>query len=505
VNVVEFVPGSISGFVYFDQNNDGVRDASEEPLAGVAISLEGTDDFGGNVSRQTDTDDNGFYTFTGLPPGQYVVSEAQPTGQIDGVPIVDGKDTVGSQGGAVSDNDELTIELDEGVDGVENNFAELLGRRLAGNVVASYDSTSGDTSSVMVAGLILDLHMADDQGGVVGTPLRSTSTTMDGSFDFPGLAPDKYAVKIKNPDFLLPPVEDLVAEIETADSLDQQLPLRGLTAEFVDFRFFTTMTPTEDFLFAVAATDGASPEWMVAADSWTDFTQIQLDYTPETKMVHLEVTDGQGEKLGTDVAADDPGVREIGQAEGQHLFLLSEPSSQYPLQPTNPAPASSQSEAEGEGEAASLFVDPGSADTGVAEMMPPAESAEITPTADFVSQAVFATTTLAATTSEAALPVSDSGTPQIDTPAGEDPGNFDLGSDASSSSVAAHQEQGEGEASLTAEQHGTLLEWAVQDFQNSGVTESLAASFAVANEETPATNVDLALDQLLQEDPFNSL
>ena len=52
VNVVEFIPSSLSGFVYYDTNNDGIRDASEQRVAGVTITLTGTDYLGAAVSRR---------------------------------------------------------------------------------------------------------------------------------------------------------------------------------------------------------------------------------------------------------------------------------------------------------------------------------------------------------------------------------------------------------------------------------------------------------------------
>lgn len=113
----EFLPtsvASISGFVYHDENNDGVFDGSEDPIAGVVINLSGPD------SRSTTTDANGFYLFTGLPPGEYTIDEVQPTGWTDGI------DTPGTVATLVSQADDQFVVTLAGGDNAENwNFGEV--------------------------------------------------------------------------------------------------------------------------------------------------------------------------------------------------------------------------------------------------------------------------------------------------------------------------------------------------------------------------------------------
>lgn len=117
VDVRDFVPSKLSGFVYVDANNDGVRDAADASLGGVVVTLTGTDSFGSAVQLQRTTNALGFYEFADLAPGDYVVSEQQP------VTLVDGIDSVGTQGGSAAD-DQLTIALAQDVNGTENNFGE---------------------------------------------------------------------------------------------------------------------------------------------------------------------------------------------------------------------------------------------------------------------------------------------------------------------------------------------------------------------------------------------
>ena len=75
----ELLPASISGFVHTDPNGDGElnSDFGDQVLANVAIELLDND---GNVVATTTTDENGFYEFTGLQPGNYTLVQAQPDG-----------------------------------------------------------------------------------------------------------------------------------------------------------------------------------------------------------------------------------------------------------------------------------------------------------------------------------------------------------------------------------------------------------------------------------------
>src|SRR5262249_3102005 len=113
-------PGSLSGFVYYDANTDGVLDAGDLGLAGVVIQLQGTDAQGHQVSLTTTTDNNGAYSFTNLQPGTYSIQELQPIGYVDGT------DTIGSLGGVVDNDIFSSIYLLGGQNGTDYNFGELL-------------------------------------------------------------------------------------------------------------------------------------------------------------------------------------------------------------------------------------------------------------------------------------------------------------------------------------------------------------------------------------------
>ncbi|MDB5806436.1 MAG: hypothetical protein JWN73_3758 [Betaproteobacteria bacterium] len=88
-NFGELVGSDISGFVYRDDDNNGIKGGSEPALAGVAIALTGNDDLGNAVNLTTNTAADGSYSFNGLRPsgaGGYLITEgAQPAGTDNGM------------------------------------------------------------------------------------------------------------------------------------------------------------------------------------------------------------------------------------------------------------------------------------------------------------------------------------------------------------------------------------------------------------------------------------
>jgi SdrD B-like domain len=119
--VVQNPTASLSGYVYVDTNLNAVRDANEGGISPATVTLQGIDAQGQAVNLTATTDENGFYSFTGLSPGTYSLTLTQPGG------VVTTSVSAGSQGGqADTANAQITgIVLAAGVNGVENDFGEF--------------------------------------------------------------------------------------------------------------------------------------------------------------------------------------------------------------------------------------------------------------------------------------------------------------------------------------------------------------------------------------------
>jgi large repetitive protein len=330
VNVVDFVPGSLSGFVYVDSDNDGVRDAGEEPFEGVTINLSGTNDFGSAVSRQTTTASDGSYSFTGLAPGNYTITQTQPTGERNGVPIVDGKDTVGSQGGTASANDQLTVTLSEGTDGVNNNFGELLGRTLSGMIFHSADG------SEVFGSLDLSLFKFAEDGSMTPGNEIATVRSAGGAFLYSAVAPGSYQLRAETPTFLLSNESNVfpVSVTSEADSIGNQVPIRGREASFISLRDISTRSPAE---YAHVAVGASGQEWYSFGRGWEGFSDANFSMTSGGTILHIEVTSATGQTLATDVAKSDSRIRILGQKDGLDLVQIMAGSAAFDLQVIAPA------------------------------------------------------------------------------------------------------------------------------------------------------------------------
>ena len=201
---------SISGYVYEDLNNNGVRDSGEGPVQ-QSVRMFLLDD-GGNQIADTTTDAQGFYIFENLAPGTYMVRQGDVTGYFDG------KDTAGTVNGLtvgevtltadstniLRDNDKINeITLAASQDGIEYNFGELPGSSLSGFVFHDLNNDgvfdpgetplegvsvelrltfSTSTSGVsLTPDYVLDPSVLDSQGRYVVT------TAADGSYSFEGI------------------------------------------------------------------------------------------------------------------------------------------------------------------------------------------------------------------------------------------------------------------------------------------------------------------------------
>ncbi len=184
----ELPPSSLSGHVYEDRNDDGIRQNAEMLIPGAVVRL--FDENGVEVA-QTITDTNGYYRFAFLKPGTYRLIEQTPANYLDGK---DRAGTIAGQtvGQALANGDEIrSIVLPLGRDGIDYDFGELLPGSIAGRVFADFDGDcvldSGE--DIVLEGILVQL--LDSQGNV----LKEAKTDGNGQYRFEGLRPGNYSVR----------------------------------------------------------------------------------------------------------------------------------------------------------------------------------------------------------------------------------------------------------------------------------------------------------------------
>ena len=187
---------AITGRVWLDANNDGLIDAAETGIAGVAVTLSGSDSAGIAVSRSSTTDATGNYRFDALAPGTYSVQEpVQPAGTLDGRTVAGPLGGVasgvgGGAGAAPSAINNIVLGLLQTA--AANNFGEIPPAQVAGRVYADNNNDGRiDTTETGLAGVVINLSGTDDSGAAVNL---ATTTAADGSYAFANLRPGRYTL-----------------------------------------------------------------------------------------------------------------------------------------------------------------------------------------------------------------------------------------------------------------------------------------------------------------------
>jgi cyclophilin family peptidyl-prolyl cis-trans isomerase len=168
--------GSISGFVYIDVDNDGLRlvpnGSTHSTLQGVVVELwtknaEGNwTEVAGKSPVMTGAD--GSYRFELLVPGTYQVREVQPTNYLDG------RESLGTVAGVVKGsaaNDQFEIQLGGAENAREYNFGE---RGLKPTMISLRSSLA---STPMEAGMIVQINTAPVVHLTASTTASNYSTT----------------------------------------------------------------------------------------------------------------------------------------------------------------------------------------------------------------------------------------------------------------------------------------------------------------------------------------
>jgi len=197
----EAKPAMISGYVYHDRNDNGLKETGEEGIGGVEIRVVPLNTNFEQTSITTFTNDDGFYKVAGLAPGQYrVVEVVQPPG------FLDGKDTAGTvdtQPEGIAGNEFITaIDLPSESAGINYNFGEIKEAEIHGSVhLSSPDGDCLDDDPDNPLRPIPDVRIVLINQ-TTGEEIE-TFTDENGDYWFTGLAPGDYTVVEFTPDGLL--------------------------------------------------------------------------------------------------------------------------------------------------------------------------------------------------------------------------------------------------------------------------------------------------------------
>ena len=236
VSFCEHVGADLTGHVFHDRNNNGIRETGEEGIHQVVVRLM---DSQGNMVEETKTDANGFYQFTNLRAGEYELVETQPAGFLDGLDSA-GQVAGQTQGVAINPGDRINgITLGWHQQAVNYDFAEYQASSIRGRVQHSTrdgDCFGDDEDHEPVVGVSIQLL---DPAGIV---IAETLTDSNGIYEFLGLAPGEYGIREITPEqFLKGGAQAGVGQGKSLGQVQDAETIRGINiqsgteAEHFDF------------------------------------------------------------------------------------------------------------------------------------------------------------------------------------------------------------------------------------------------------------------------------
>ena len=180
-------PGHVSGVVFADKNDNGLRDADEGGLLGAVVHL--MDETGDVATRTIGAD--GSFLFDAVLPGTYRLRYELPG---DGVfaPLTDGGNTIAPDSDGTTDS--FTISMGEEVTAPMCGALAL--GDIEGMVFADHNGNGAqDADEAALAGVTLILTPSRED-----LTEQTALTDATGAYSFTGLRPDTYTLTLRFPE-----------------------------------------------------------------------------------------------------------------------------------------------------------------------------------------------------------------------------------------------------------------------------------------------------------------
>ncbi len=307
----KLLDASIGDFVWYDVNENGIRDSGEKGVEDVTVYL--IDPLSNEVLAATTTNSVGFYGFSGLTPDDYIVEFVLPENYQFTIQNHETNDFMDSNANPVTGRTEI-ITLSSG----ENNLtidAGILLQKTESASLGDYVWYDADHDGVQddnehgVANVTVNL-LNPSTGKVIAT----TETNVNGFYQFTGLNPGNYAVG-----FVLPEGYEFTpqnhgnddfadSDADTETGLTAQVTLTaGEHNPTLDAGIFTPYASIGDYVWYDANHNGIQD----ADEKGVAGVTVKLVNQVTGEIIKTAVTDSKGFYQFTDLNPGDYAVQFI--------------------------------------------------------------------------------------------------------------------------------------------------------------------------------------------------
>jgi hypothetical protein len=187
-NAGAYQPGTIGDFVWLDSNGNGLIDSNEPGLRNITVEL--LNSTGKSVLETTQTNSQGYYSFTNLTPGQYVVEFISPCGYVFTTEGVGSNAAINSSANPKT-GQTSAISLASGETDNDVNAGLYQPASVCGTVYVDYNNDGhDDCGDPGLTGITVEL--LNSSGQIV----QSTTTGCSGTYSFSNLAPGTYTIYV---------------------------------------------------------------------------------------------------------------------------------------------------------------------------------------------------------------------------------------------------------------------------------------------------------------------
>ncbi len=189
---LRLVGGSVGDFVWLDSNRNGLQDFGESGLSYVTVRLHTSS---GTLVSTTNTDDDGYYSFTSVAPGSYYIVVVAPSGYAFTTQHVGSDPAIDSNVNASGQSGTFTVSLGQVNTTIDAGLVSTY-EAVVGDFVWNDTDADGiqDAGEPGLANVNVNLYTS------AGTLIAQTTTNASGEYFFTALDPGAYYIV-----FLAPP------------------------------------------------------------------------------------------------------------------------------------------------------------------------------------------------------------------------------------------------------------------------------------------------------------